>query len=171
MAPVTSARGLAETDSSEGGAAAENQTELLKHEWHHSRGTSARRADRVHNPGTSNHVVAHKPSILAGPHLPFPHPAATFPKTPRRSARRRRRTRTPSLGALPSPARPIVRRDGRPFQTVAILNIPNEPSPIPGHSAPALASQLFRRQARAPSPHPRIGVHPRSALPNIYLPS
>jgi hypothetical protein len=43
MAPVTSARGLAETDSSEGGAAAENQTELLKHEWHHSRGTSARR--------------------------------------------------------------------------------------------------------------------------------
>ena len=53
MAPVTSARGLAETDSSEGGAAAENQTELLKHEWHHSRGTSARRADRVHNPGRS----------------------------------------------------------------------------------------------------------------------
>jgi len=58
MAPVTSARGLAETDSSEGGAAAENQTELLKHEWHHSRGTSARRADRVHNPGTSKTHVA-----------------------------------------------------------------------------------------------------------------
>ena len=52
MAPVTSAQGLAGADSSEGGEAAENQTELLKHEWHHSRGTSARRADCVHNPGT-----------------------------------------------------------------------------------------------------------------------
>src|ERR1039458_4071991 len=51
MEPVTSARGLAETDSWEGGEAAENQTDLLKHEWHHSRGTSARSVDSVHNPG------------------------------------------------------------------------------------------------------------------------
>ena len=51
MAPVTSARGLAETDTWEGGEVAENQTELLKHEWHHSRGASARRADCMHNPG------------------------------------------------------------------------------------------------------------------------
>jgi hypothetical protein len=56
---------LAETDSSEGGAAAENQTELLKHEWHHSRGTSARRADRVHNPGESDMDIADWQQFLA----------------------------------------------------------------------------------------------------------
>src|ERR1700683_5528900 len=48
---VTSARGLAETGSREGGEAAENYPDLLNHEWHHSRGTSARSADCVHNPG------------------------------------------------------------------------------------------------------------------------
>src|ERR1700689_2587229 len=53
---VTSARGLAETGSREGGEAAENYPDLLNHEWHHSRGTSARSADCVHNPGKTKPV-------------------------------------------------------------------------------------------------------------------
>src|SRR5580658_8198245 len=55
---VTSARGLAETGSREGGEAAENYPDLLNHEWHHSRGTSARSADCVHNPGVTKLPVA-----------------------------------------------------------------------------------------------------------------
>jgi hypothetical protein len=34
-----------------GGEAAESQTDLLKQQWHHSAGTSAPSADRVHNSG------------------------------------------------------------------------------------------------------------------------
>src|SRR6202167_1830023 len=65
MAPVTSARGLAATDSWEGGEATENQTELLKHEWHHSRGTSARSADCVHNPGFTAATMRASPGAVS----------------------------------------------------------------------------------------------------------
>src|SRR6202167_2110848 len=65
MAPVTSARGLAATDSWEGGEATENQTELLKHEWHHSRGTSARSADCVHNPGFTAATMPASPGFVS----------------------------------------------------------------------------------------------------------
>src|SRR5580700_5281244 len=71
---VTSARGLAETGSREGGEAAENYPDLLNHEWHHSRGTSARSADCVHNPGctkpgvSSHHTLPDSNLTLASAH-------------------------------------------------------------------------------------------------------
>src|SRR5580698_9651525 len=81
---VTSARGLAETGSREGGEAAENYPDLLNHEWHHSRGTSARSADCVHNPGGNSVQPPIGGSLPAANGLPaFPNfdASATSPGT------------------------------------------------------------------------------------------
>src|ERR1700683_1920520 len=63
---VTSARGLAETGSREGGEAAENYPNLLNHEWHHSRGTSAPSADCVHNPGVTEDDSTNPATVALG---------------------------------------------------------------------------------------------------------
>src|ERR1700693_3522706 len=98
MAPVTSARGLAGTDSWEGGEAAENQTELLKHEWHHSRGASARRADCMHNPGVSRSSLY--PARHSVSRICSAVPALVFgPRTIRTTASRSNDTATRVLSA------------------------------------------------------------------------
>src|ERR1039457_6262186 len=58
---VTSTRGLAEKNSGAGGEAAKTKLTYSTHEWHQPSGASARKGDRVHNPGE---IIWHKPNPM-----------------------------------------------------------------------------------------------------------
>src|ERR1039457_1220626 len=73
---VTSTRGLAEKNSGAGGEAAKTKLTYSTHEWHQPSGASARKGDRVHNPGVSLPIRLDRQRF---PHSPTKHYHATFP--------------------------------------------------------------------------------------------